>query len=68
MQEIPDEARRFDLGEAGYYFMLVSSDTAFQCFFVGTIGAIFYGSTLLAGVVMMLEGRERFGGIIRCIA
>ncbi|KAF7065942.1 hypothetical protein CFC21_072007 [Triticum aestivum] len=59
--EIPDEARRFDLGEAGYYFMLVSSATAFQCFFVGTIGAIFYGSTLLAGVVMMLEGRERFG-------
>uniref|UniRef100_A0A453L0V8 Probable purine permease n=2 Tax=Aegilops tauschii subsp. strangulata TaxID=200361 RepID=A0A453L0V8_AEGTS len=52
--EIPDEARRFDLGEAGYYFMLVSSATAFQCFFIGTIGAIFYGSALLAGVIMTL--------------
>jgi drug/metabolite transporter (DMT)-like permease len=54
VQEIPDEARRFDLGEAGYYFMLVSSATAFQCFFIGTIGAIFYGSALLAGVIMTL--------------
>ncbi|KAM3275887.1 hypothetical protein ACQJBY_044334 [Aegilops geniculata] len=52
--EIPNEARRFDLGEAGYYFMLVSSATAFQCFFIGTIGAIFYGSALLAGVIMTL--------------
>ncbi|XP_048530580.1 purine permease 3-like isoform X1 [Triticum urartu] len=52
--EIPDEARRFDLGEAGYYFMLVSSATAFQCYFIGTIGAIFYGSALLAGVIMTL--------------
>jgi len=52
--EIPDEARRFDLGKAGYYLMLVSSSTAFQCYFVGTIGAIFYGSALLAGVIMTL--------------
>ncbi|KAE8820381.1 purine permease 3-like [Hordeum vulgare] len=52
--EIPDEARRFDLGEAGYYFILVSSATAFQCFFIGMIGAIFYGSALLAGVIMTL--------------
>uniref|UniRef100_A0A453L0H1 Uncharacterized protein n=4 Tax=Aegilops tauschii subsp. strangulata TaxID=200361 RepID=A0A453L0H1_AEGTS len=34
--------------------MLVSSATAFQCFFIGTIGAIFYGSALLAGVIMTL--------------
>lgn len=49
---IPGEAREFGLGQAGYYLLLAGSATMYQCFFLGTIGAIFYGSALLAGVVM----------------
>ncbi|KAL5201900.1 hypothetical protein ABZP36_036254 [Zizania latifolia] len=49
---IPGEAREFGLGQAGYYLLLAWSAAMYQCFFLGTIGAIFYGSALLAGVVM----------------
>ncbi|KAL5205400.1 hypothetical protein ABZP36_033609 [Zizania latifolia] len=49
---IPGEAREFGLGKAGYYVLLAGSAAMYQCFFLGTIGAIFYGSALLAGVIM----------------
>lgn len=32
--------------------MLIWCAVLFQCFFLGTVGAIFYGSALLAGVIM----------------
>ncbi|XP_047077899.1 purine permease 3-like [Lolium rigidum] len=51
-QAIPGEARRFELGEAGYYLLLVGTAAVYQCFCLGTIGAIFYGSALLAGVII----------------
>ncbi|KAJ3673205.1 hypothetical protein LUZ60_006579 [Juncus effusus] len=49
---IPREAREFGLGETRYYIVLVGCAILFQCFFLGTIGAIFYGSALLAGIVL----------------
>ncbi|KAF0913305.1 hypothetical protein E2562_021955 [Oryza meyeriana var. granulata] len=49
---IPGEAQEFGLGQAGYYLLLAGSAAIYQCFFLGTIGAIFYGSALLAGVIM----------------
>uniref|UniRef100_A0A0E0M278 EamA domain-containing protein n=1 Tax=Oryza punctata TaxID=4537 RepID=A0A0E0M278_ORYPU len=49
---IPGEAQEFGLGQAGYYLLLAGSAAMYQCFFLGTIGAIFYGSALLAGVIM----------------
>ena len=52
MQAIPREAREFGLGQAGYYLLLAASAILYQFFFLGTIGAIFYGSALLAGVIM----------------
>ncbi|KAM0835153.1 hypothetical protein ACQ4PT_063136 [Festuca glaucescens] len=51
-QAIPGEARQFELGEAGYYLLLVGTAAVYQCFCIGTIGAIFYGSALLAGVII----------------
>ncbi|KAF7065941.1 hypothetical protein CFC21_072006 [Triticum aestivum] len=49
---IPREAREFGLGQIGYYLLLAGSAIVYQFFFLGTIGAIFYGSALLAGVIM----------------
>ncbi|GJN33741.1 hypothetical protein PR202_gb22364 [Eleusine coracana subsp. coracana] len=50
---IPREAREFGLGgQSGYYLLMVGSVLVYQCFFLGTIGAIFFGSALLAGVVV----------------
>ncbi|RLM86882.1 purine permease 3-like isoform X1 [Panicum miliaceum] len=49
---IPEEAREFGFGRTGYYLLLAGSAATYQCFFLGTIGAIFFGSALLAGVVM----------------
>ncbi|KAG2643937.1 purine permease 1-like [Panicum virgatum] len=49
---ILEEAREFGFGRTGYYMLLAGSAATYQCFFLGTIGAIFFGSALLAGVVM----------------
>ncbi|XP_078156775.1 purine permease 1-like [Carex rostrata] len=49
---IRHEAREFGLGETRYYIVLVGCAIIFQCFFLGTVGAIFYGSSLLAGVII----------------
>jgi hypothetical protein len=52
MQAIPEEARKFGFGRSGYYLLLAGSAATYQCFFLGTVGAIFFGSALLAGVIM----------------
>ncbi|CAL5063959.1 unnamed protein product [Urochloa decumbens] len=49
---IPEEARQFGFGRSGYYLLLAGSAATYQCFFLGTIGAIFFGSALLSGVIM----------------
>ncbi|CAN6204728.1 unnamed protein product [Urochloa humidicola] len=49
---IPEEARQFGFGQSGYYLLLAGSAATYQCFFLGTIGSIFFGSALLAGVIM----------------
>jgi hypothetical protein len=54
MQAIPHEAREFGLGQGGYYSLLVGSAIVYQFFFIGIIGAIFYGSALLSSVIMTL--------------
>jgi Purine nucleobase transmembrane transport len=52
MQAIGREAREFGLGETRYYIVVIACAVLNQCFFLGTVGAIFYGSALLAGVVI----------------
>lgn len=51
-QAIPREAKEFGLGEMTYYWCLVMSAVLSQFFFVGTVGAVYFGSALLAGVLM----------------
>ncbi|XP_008812219.2 purine permease 3-like [Phoenix dactylifera] len=51
-QAIPKEARDFGLGEVRYYVLLVWSALMWQFFYLGTVGAIFYGSALLAGIII----------------
>lgn len=49
---MPGEARNYELGEATYYVVLVASAILWQFFFLGAIGVIFCGSSLLSGVVI----------------
>ncbi|KAG1366562.1 Purine permease 3 [Cocos nucifera] len=49
---IPREAREFGQGEVRYYVLLVWSAILWQFFFLGTVGAIFYTSALLAGIIL----------------
>ncbi|XP_010939715.1 purine permease 3 [Elaeis guineensis] len=49
---IPREAQECELGELRYYELLIWSAILWQFFFLGTVGAIFYGSALLAGIIM----------------
>ncbi|XBI84688.1 hypothetical protein VPH35_092935 [Triticum aestivum] len=51
-QAIPGEARQSQLGQPGYYLLLVGTAAVYQCFCLGIIGAIYYGSALLAGVII----------------
>ncbi|KAH7847911.1 hypothetical protein Vadar_031541 [Vaccinium darrowii] len=51
-QAIPKEAREFGLGETKYYVVLVCSGIVWQGFFLGAIGAIFAGSSLLSGIII----------------
>jgi drug/metabolite transporter (DMT)-like permease len=52
MQAIPREAQEFGLGKAGYYVLLVGAAIMYQLFCLGIMGAVFYGSALLGGVIM----------------
>ncbi|XP_047048766.1 purine permease 3-like [Lolium rigidum] len=49
---IPGEAQEFGLGKAGYYLLLAGTAVMYQLFLLGTIGTVFYGSALLAGVIL----------------
>ncbi|CAL5204560.1 unnamed protein product [Lathyrus oleraceus] len=49
---IPKEARNFELGEKTYYVVLVMSAMLWQAFFLGAIGVIFCGSSLLSGILI----------------
>jgi len=51
-QVIPREARDFGLGETTYYVVLVCSGIVWQGFFLGAIGVIFAGSSLLCAVII----------------
>nr|BAJ87663.1 predicted protein [Hordeum vulgare subsp. vulgare] len=51
-QAIPREARQSELGKAGYYLLLVGTAAVYQCFCLGIIGAIYYGSALFAGIII----------------
>ncbi|GLU16118.1 hypothetical protein SLE2022_325680 [Rubroshorea leprosula] len=46
------EAREFELGEAKYYVVVVITSMIWQCFFLGAIGVIFCGSSLLSGIII----------------
>ncbi|KAE9458890.1 hypothetical protein C3L33_09213, partial [Rhododendron williamsianum] len=52
LSAIPREARDFGLGETTYYVVLVCSGIAWQGFFLGAIGVIFAGSSLLCGIII----------------
>ncbi|KAF7137743.1 hypothetical protein RHSIM_Rhsim07G0208000 [Rhododendron simsii] len=49
---IPREARDFELGETTYYVVLVCSGIVWQGFYLGAIGVIFTGSSLLCAVII----------------
>ncbi|XP_058224797.1 purine permease 1-like [Rhododendron vialii] len=49
---IPREARDFELGETTYYVVLVCSGIVWQGFYLGAIGVIFAGSSLLCAVII----------------
>ncbi|GLT79869.1 hypothetical protein SLA2020_513400 [Shorea laevis] len=51
-QVIGREAREFGLGETKYYTLVIVSGMVWQCFFLGAIGVIFCGSSLLSGIVI----------------
>ncbi|CAL1390256.1 unnamed protein product [Linum trigynum] len=51
-QAIPREARGSSLGETQYYVVLVFSAIIWQAFFLGAIGVIFVGSSLLSGILI----------------
>ncbi|XP_030542736.1 purine permease 1-like [Rhodamnia argentea] len=53
-QAIPTEARNYELGEAGYYVVLVWNAIVWQFFFLGAIGMIFCASSLFTGIVIAL--------------
>ncbi|XP_052190414.1 purine permease 3-like [Diospyros lotus] len=49
---IAREGRGFELGETKYYVVLFFSGIIWQCFFLGAIGVIFSGSSLLSAIVI----------------
>ncbi|KAL2492606.1 Purine permease 3 [Abeliophyllum distichum] len=51
-QAISREARQYKLGETKYYLVLVGAVILLQGFYVGIVGVIFYGSSLLSGVLV----------------
>ncbi|CAA2984033.1 purine permease 3-like [Olea europaea subsp. europaea] len=51
-QAISREAEEYELGEDKYYLVVVWNAIVWQCFFLGSIGVIFYSSSLLSGIVL----------------
>ncbi|KVH98527.1 purine permease 1-like [Cynara cardunculus var. scolymus] len=52
---ISREAEDFGVGKIKYYVILSVSVVLWQCFFLGAIGVIFYGSSLLLGVIVTIQ-------------
>ncbi|KAJ4964817.1 hypothetical protein NE237_016666 [Protea cynaroides] len=46
------EAGEFELSEGMYYTVLAFNAIVWQFFFLGAVGVIFYGSSLLAGIII----------------
>ncbi|XP_019156552.1 PREDICTED: purine permease 3-like [Ipomoea nil] len=46
------EARGFELGEAKYYVVVVFTALMWQIYFIGAVGTIRYGSSLLSGIIL----------------
>ncbi|MBA0608194.1 hypothetical protein Godav_020436 [Gossypium davidsonii] len=46
------EAREFELGETKYYVIVICSAIVWQGFFLGGIGLVFCGSSLLSGIMI----------------
>ncbi|KAI3685250.1 hypothetical protein L6452_34488 [Arctium lappa] len=55
LKVISREAGDFGLGKTKYYMILSISVVLWQCFFLGAIGVIFYGSSLLLGVIVTIQ-------------
>ncbi|KAA8538141.1 hypothetical protein F0562_027749 [Nyssa sinensis] len=51
---IPREARKYELGEAKYYVILVWSGIFWQCFYLGAIGVVFCASSLLSSIIIVV--------------
>ncbi|XP_019174154.1 PREDICTED: purine permease 3-like [Ipomoea nil] len=49
---IPREAREFELGVTKYYVLAVFTAIVWQFFFVGALGVISYGSSLLSALIV----------------
>ncbi|KAJ4848942.1 hypothetical protein Tsubulata_034178 [Turnera subulata] len=49
---IPREASEFTLGKEMYYVVLVASAVLWQCFFMGAVGVVSCGSSLLSGIII----------------
>lgn len=45
------EAKEFGLGESTYYLVVVANAVICQCF-IGSVGVIFYASSLMSGIVI----------------
>ncbi|MQJ93300.1 hypothetical protein EI018_25095 [Escherichia coli] len=43
---------KFEMGKAEYYVVVVWMAILWQCFFVGAVGVICYGSSLLSAVII----------------
>ncbi|CAN1345761.1 Purine permease 2 [Linum perenne] len=63
MLAIPREARESSLGETKYYVVLAFSAIIWQAFFLGAIGVIFVGSSLLSAVIFYSESFKAEKGV-----
>ncbi|CAA2954182.1 purine permease 1-like [Olea europaea subsp. europaea] len=54
-QAISKEAKQYELGETKYYLVLVWAAIILEGFFLGIVGVVFYGSSLLAGVIITVS-------------
>ncbi|CAN1331931.1 Purine permease 3 [Linum perenne] len=63
MLAIPREARESSLGPTKYYIVLVFSAIIWQTFFLGAVGVIFVGSSMLSAVIFYSENFQAEKGV-----
>ncbi|XP_010266597.1 PREDICTED: purine permease 3-like [Nelumbo nucifera] len=51
-KSIPKDASEYEIGEAKYYLVIVWSAILWQLFFLGLVGVIFCGSSMLGGIII----------------